>query len=176
MTAGRELLRVFDRLVGAAARVSLWASAVILISIVSVVTAEIICRTFLATSLFVVEELVGYLLAAFAMFGLVHICRAGAILRVEVVYGRLSDVWRTRVDVVLGVFGLAYLLVLEYQLMRLVSTSHRREIVSVTLMSFPVWLPQALIAIAGFLLCAAVLNGIIRNLGRLATAPSSDGV
>jgi TRAP-type C4-dicarboxylate transport system permease small subunit len=157
------MLKAIDAGIGIICRISLWVSAAIALAIVAVVGTEVICRTLFATTLFVVEEAVGYLLAAFTMFGLAHTLWSGNILRVEVLYGRLSERGRDRAALIFHLVALVYLIILEHQLIRLVLTSHRREIVSVTLVSFPVWVPQALVAAGGMLLTATVVNAILQE-------------
>ena len=163
------MLKAIDAAIGIVCRIGLWMSAGIVLLIVAVVGAEVICRTLLATSLYVVEEAVGYLLAAFTMFGLAHTLWSGNILRVEVIFTRLSPKGRDRADLVFSVVALVYLLILEHQLIRLVFTSYARDIVSVTLVAFPVWVPQALVAAGGVLLTATVVNAILQQGYRVVT-------
>jgi len=157
------MLKAIDAAIGFLCRISLWVSAGIALTIVAVVGAEVICRTLFATSLYVIEEAVGYLLAAFTMFGLAHTLWSGNILRVEVLFTRLSPRGRDRADLLFNVVALVYMLILEHQLVRLVFTSYTREIVSVTLVAFPVWVPQALVAAGGVLLTATVINAILQQ-------------
>lgn len=156
----------FDRFLGRVSRVGLWVSALIAIAIVGVVSLEVVLRTFFGTTLFVVEEFVGYLMAAFTMFGLAHALRSDNILRVEVVFGRLGPRAQARCILLCHAVSLVFMVILEHQLIRLVYTSHRREIVSVTLMSFPVWIPQSLIALGGALLLVSLANETLQHARR----------
>lgn len=153
-----------DRGVDLLCRAGLWASAAIVLAIVAVVVLEVAARGLFGTSLFVVEELVGYLMAAFTLLGLAHTFRHGTLLRVEVLYERLSARGRARADVAFDLAAVVFLAILEYQLVRLVVTSHRREVVSVTMMSFPVWIPQAVLAAGGAVLLLTVLNSLVQGL------------
>lgn len=160
------MLKAVDAAIGVLCRISLGVSATIALAIVAVVATEVFCRTVLGTTLFVVEEAVGYLLAAFTMFGLAHTLRSGNILRVEVFYSRLQPVSRARAALMFNIVSLIYLVILEHQLIRLVYTSYRREIVSVTLVAFPVWVPQALVATGGALLTVTLINSILQSFAK----------
>lgn len=169
------MLNAMDAFVRVLSRAGLWVSAAIAIAIVAIVGAEVVARTVFWTTLFVVEEVVGYLLAAFTLFGLAHTLLSGNILRVEILYNRLSPKARDRADLVFSLVALVYLIILEYQLIRLVLTSHRREIVSVTMISFPVWVPQALVAAGGMLLTLTVVNAILQQAYRAFASAAAPG-
>lgn len=163
---GATVLARLDRGVDLLCRAGLWASAAIVLVIVAVVALEVAARSLLGTSLFVVEELVGYLMAAFTVLGLAHTFRSGTLLRVEVLYGHLPERARARADLVFDLAALVFLVILEHQLIRLVATSYRREVVSVTMMSFPVWIPQTVLAAGGAVLLVTVANALVQGLLR----------
>lgn len=163
-----------DQISERASRFGLWMSSLIVIVIVLFVSLEVVMRTFFGSTLFVAEEFVGYLLAAFTMFGLAHTLRSGNILRVEVLFSRLSPLWQARCALLCYMVSLVFLIILEDQLIRLVLTSHRRNIFSVTLINFPVWVPQMLVAIGGALLLISLVNEIVQMAGRLWRQPGNE--
>ena len=141
-------------------------SGATLVLLTALITAEVILRQVFNVSLLIVDELSGYLLVLLTFFGANHALRTGSLLRVDIIYNRMSKQGRRRAD---GLYDIAcgiFCAILTYYFGRHVWSSIANEVVSSTMASTPMFIPQlamplgtALMTVTFALMAWATLTG-----------------
>jgi len=152
----------------------LYASMVTIIVMMLMVTAETIMRTFLGVSMMVADEFAGYMLVWFVFCGIGYCLRTGSLLRVSIVYSRLRDFQQRVLQVVFDIFSLVVSVILCYQLGRLWVHTWKTEIISVTQVEIPVWIPQTVMPVGMLILIAALVVELKRHVRDLIEPSNSD--
>lgn len=114
---------------------------------------EIVLRTFFAASTFVLNEFVGYGVAAMSFLALGYALESGALIRVNVLLNPLSR-WplaRRIAEVACGVLTLAAIAIPIVFFWRSIRVSYERGYTTGTMADIPQWLPEALM-LAGLVL------------------------
>lgn len=152
-----------DKLIKHLTDFGLYASMVTIVIMMLMVTAETIMRTFFRVSMMVADEFAGYMLVWFVFWGIGYCLRTGSLLRVAVIYSRLSDLQQRALQVVFDIFSLAVSVILCYQLGRLWVHTWQMKVISVTQAEIPVWIPQTVMPIGMLILIAALLVALRRH-------------
>lgn len=139
------MLVALDRAAWVLALLAAWAAAGTMIAITGLILTEIVLRSFFATSTQILEEYVGYGLGAMVFLGLAHGLREGALVRVDVVLGRLGSDVRRWLEVVLCAITLAIMAFLLRYIGVGTWRNYERGTISMTLAATPVWIPEAVI-------------------------------
>ncbi|MCS0494608.1 TRAP transporter small permease [Ancylobacter sp. MQZ15Z-1] len=137
------LIDVLRRLARALSIAGGVAAAIGIVLIAAVILLEIVLRTFFATSTFMSDELVGYLVAATGFLPLGYTFAEGGILRVNLLLGRLDRTPRLRVlvELVCVAATLAVLGLLIWHFWGNVSRQYSRGYTSGTMSGIPQWIP-----------------------------------
>ena len=137
-----------------------------LVFLTALITAEILLRRIFGVSMLVVDELSGYLLVVLTFFGANHALRTGSLLRVDFVFNRLSQRGQRVAEVLYDVACGIFCIILTYYFGRLVWSSIVNEVVSSTMASTPMFIPQlamplgtALMAVTFLLMAWAKATG-----------------
>ncbi|HEY0276559.1 MAG TPA: TRAP transporter small permease [Paenirhodobacter sp.] len=119
------------------------AAAIAIVLIAAVILLEICLRTFFATSTFMSDELVGYLVGAICFLPLGYAFGEGGLLRVNLLLDRLKDSPRARRVVEIGcvVLTLGIIGLLIWYVYANVSRQFGRGYVSGTISGIPQWIP-----------------------------------
>jgi TRAP-type C4-dicarboxylate transport system permease small subunit len=141
----RGPIDVLDRIAGAVTLVSACAGIAIMVSINLLILTEIVLRSFFGTSTQIVEEYVGYGLGAMIFLGLGQALRKGALVRVDLVVGRLGAMARRRVEIVLCLVTMAAMGFVMHFLFVSVQRNFERGTISMTRAATPIWIPEAII-------------------------------
>lgn len=80
----------FDRWVSGLSRASAAVAALLLVYVFGHIIIEIVMRSFFSRSTFVLDEFVGYAIAAMTFLAAGHALNAGHLIRVDLVIGRLG--------------------------------------------------------------------------------------
>ena len=146
-------MHVFQNIVLTISRYAAYASAAILCYMVGHILLEIVLRTFFSTSTFMLDEMIGYGVAAMAFLALGYSFEFGAIIRVNLLLARFSDNGIARrvlelvsICITLFITGVAIRFFFKE-----VWRAYTRGYVSETLAQVPTWIPR------GFLLLGLVL-------------------
>ena len=89
---------IFQRAVCGASRLAAQLSAVLLVAMVCHIIVEIVLRSFFATSTFVLDEVVGYGVAAMTFLSLGYALEQGAMIRVNVLITRVGGMPRRALE------------------------------------------------------------------------------
>jgi TRAP-type C4-dicarboxylate transport system permease small subunit len=144
-----------------------WLAGLALILTIIVVTAEIIMRNYFGQSLQLSEEYGAYLLVAMMFLGFADSYRAGALMRIEVVYDAFSPRARAVVDLIYDVLAFFAVGILAWFGLRMVISSINRGSQAPTLIETPLWIPQLSIPIGLSVLLAALALTIADDVARL---------
>jgi len=164
--AARLFLSAVDRLSG----LGLFLAAIVVLALIGLITAELVLVHLFQRSLLFVDDLAGQLVAVFAFLGIAYCLREGALIRVEVLYNRLNTIWRPIVDIVFSLASLLFAGIIEQHLIRLVLSSHRYGVRTLSALEMPLWIPQLALPIGGGVLILAILAEIVRDGYRLRAA------
>lgn len=153
------LIRSVERLSWAAGVLS----AALLIGMVLHILLEIVLRSFFDSSTFVLDEFVGYGVAAMTFLSLGYALNEGALIRVNILLGRVGgrpriglEIFSATVTLVLTVFIAGYF-------WRSVARNWSRGAVSESIAEFPLWIPEGLV-LAGMVLFAIQLAAYLLRL------------
>lgn len=155
---GGRIVRLLDRTVGVLAFVGACAGVAILVGITGLILTEIVMRAVWNRSIHIVEEYVSYGLGAMIFLALAQALRAGALVRVDLVVGRLPGMVRRWLEVALALSAAAVVAFLAWYVWISVDRLYQRGTLSVTLARTPMWIPEA-VMLAGmglFVLTAVV--------------------
>lgn len=138
--------------------------ALAIVGMVVLTCAEVVSRTLRGHSLGFADEIGGYLLAAITFLSLPVALVHGSLHYVDFVQKVLSPFWRQVSHIVFLVLALAFALLMEWQLIRLVSRSFTDGVLAPTLLATPVWIPQSAMAIGMGLFALALLRSLLLRL------------
>ncbi|MFV0336138.1 MAG: TRAP transporter small permease subunit [Tropicimonas sp.] len=130
---------------------------------------EILLRALFRTSTFVMDEFVGYEVAAMTFLGLGSALDHKVLLRLNALLIRLRGRARAAVEILNASLTLTIFGFLLYYLVKLAMRNYARGTTSISVLEVPVWLPQAVI-IAGLSVFCLQLTGLI---ARALTAPDT---
>lgn len=156
----------FVRGVDLITRAGLYIAMATVLAMMVLVCVEIVLRNFFQQSLQIVDEVVGNLTAMFAFFAIAYALREGALLRVDVIFERLSPIVQAALQVVYDTLSLVYVAILFHFLVKLVMSSFKYKVVSVSTLATPMWMPQSVMPIGAAMLILALMAEIARNVCR----------
>ncbi len=140
-------------------------SAVILVAMVAHVILEIILRSFFHTSTFVLDEYVGYGIAAMTYLSLAYAFEEGSLIRVNLVLIRLRGRLRRIVEYFCIVATLGITIFIAAFFWRSVKRNWDRGAVSESMVETPLWIPEALVFVGLVLFAIQLLAYFVRLLG-----------
>ncbi len=154
-----RLVRLVDRL----SRLAGVVSAVILVGMVVHILVEIVLRSFFATSTFVLDEFVGYGVAAMTFLSLGYALNDGALIRVNIVLVRSRGRQRFALEIFSISVTLALTLFIAGYFWRSVARNWTRGAVSESIAEIPLWIPEGLVFL-GMALFAVQLTAYLLRL------------
>lgn len=148
-------------------RAGAYLSALSLVAICALISAQILCRLLdvllslvgldtLGWSVPGLSEIAGFLLVGVSFMGLAYTFVEGGHIRVTLLISRLSPRWRVWVEMACLTLAVALTFYLAFFLARLVEDSWTFSEMSYGLLSAPLWIPQSVLT-AGILLFALAL-------------------
>lgn len=139
-------------------------SVVIMVGMVGLVLAEIIARNVFETSTFIMNELVGYGVAAMTAIALGNALENGALIRMNLLLIALKPdgfVRRALELISIGLAMVAVVIALRYFL-RSVIRSFERGYTSETQAQIPLWIPEAFMVAGLAILLLQLVSYLIR--------------
>ncbi|MEQ9814042.1 MAG: TRAP transporter small permease [Azospirillaceae bacterium] len=157
----------FERFSDALTKLSVWLAMGIILLMTGIVAVDLVMRNLANQSLMIVDEVVGQLTVAMAFLGISYGLRRHALLRVELIYRRLSAKAGAVVRICFDLASLFYTVLVIWFGIRLVDSSMRLEVVSLSLLQTPMWIPQMVIPVGGGILILALVAELMRDTRRL---------
>jgi TRAP-type C4-dicarboxylate transport system permease small subunit len=111
------------------------------------------------------EDLVSWLTAAAAFFGMGHAFKHGDFVRVELLLSKMSDRRRRVFEIITLLAGCVFTGYISWSVSRYVWDSYKFNDLSQGLIVVPMWIPQMSIVIGSVLLFLAFLDEFFRVLG-----------
>jgi TRAP-type C4-dicarboxylate transport system permease small subunit len=149
-------VRAFQAAVWHLSRGAAVVSAALLALMVLHILLEITLRSFFATSTFVLDEFVGYGVAAMTFLALGYALEEGSLIRVQLVLTRSPAPVRRGLEILGASLTLALSLFLIAYFWKSVSRNWSRGAVSQSIAEVPLWIPEGLV-LFGILLFALQL-------------------
>lgn len=142
-------------------KLCMWLSEIALVVMVALTAAEVVTRSLFHSSLEVTDELGGYMLAALTFLSLPVALTGNSYHRVEFIQQRLSRRGRAATRCFFNVLNLAFVGVLDWQLIRLVSRAFVQGDQASTVLATPLWIPQSAMIIGTTTLAFTLVRVII---------------
>ena len=162
--AKREALRKTAGFLDRIVEWNLYFCELIMLGMMLFITAEVICRSMLNFSFQVTDEVVGYMLVVMTFLGINISLRKKALFRVEFLYKRIPVRFRQHIETGFYFMSFAFAVVVDHQLIRLVISSYKREVMAPTLLATPLYLPQLFMPLGMTLMVCLLFEEFIRSL------------
>jgi TRAP-type C4-dicarboxylate transport system permease small subunit len=143
--------------IGRIMQVQRWLSEIVIVVMCLLVTAEVICRTFLGFSLLISDEVGGYLLVALVFLGIGCALHDGALFRVEFVLRALPRRGRQAVQLLFDILSLGFALLLTWQMYELVRESYASHVQAATTLATPQYIPQIVMVVGSFTMALVLI-------------------
>ena len=157
-------MRAFQAAVSGISRGAAVVAAALLVLMVLHILLEIVLRSFFASSTFVLDEFVGYGVAAMTFLALGYALEEGALIRVQLLLARSPPPARRGLEVLGAGLTLALSLFLIAYFWKSVSRNWSRGAVSQSIAEVPLWLPEGLVLLGLVLFALQLLAYLLRQL------------
>lgn len=157
-------MRAFQAAVSGISRGAAVVAAAVLVLMVLHILLEIVLRSFFASSTFVLDEFVGYGVAAMTFLALGYALEEGALIRVQLLLARSSPRARRGLEILSAGLTLALSLFLIAYFWKSVSRNWSRGAVSQSIAEVPLWLPEGLVLLGLVLFALQLLAYLLRQL------------
>jgi TRAP-type C4-dicarboxylate transport system permease small subunit len=138
-------------------------AALSLVGMVSFILLEIVLRTVFDSSTFIMDEMVGYGVAAATFLALPYALAQGSIIRVELFLGHVTGKNRRLLEVFSCLVGLGVTWLLISFIWVRVARAWTRHSVSSSIAEVPMWIPQGIILVGLCLLFLQFIALLIRQ-------------
>jgi len=155
-------VRVFQTVVFRISHGAAVLSAALLVLMVLHVLLEIVLRSFFASSTFVLDEFVGYGVAAMTFLTLGYALETGSLIRVQLLLTRSPRPVRSGLEMLGAGLTLALSLFLIAYFWKSVSRNWSRGAVSQSIAEVPLWLPEGLVLLGMALFALQLLAHLVR--------------
>ncbi len=158
-------MALFQKIVFRISKLAAQVSAVMLALMVGHILLEIVLRTVFDTSTFVLDEYIGYGVAAITYLSLAYALEEGSLIRVNILLVRLRG-WPRRIVEYFCVIGtLAVIGFVAAYFWRSLSRNWVRGAVSESLAETPLWIPETLVFVGMLLFWIQLFAYFVRLLG-----------
>jgi len=123
----------------------------------------------------VTDEISGYMLAVAATWGFAYTLRAGAHVRVDVLFPYMASRVRTAVDLVAQVLMALFASVISWKIWALVADSMQSDMRSSTYLLTPLYIPQGILGVGFSLLALAAVFAAVATLAGWESSETSSG-
>ncbi|MDX9860673.1 MAG: TRAP transporter small permease [Rhodospirillales bacterium] len=157
-------MRVIDRFICGLTNISAVVAATICVLMFLLIIAEIVLRTFFATSTYMMDELVGYGVAAMTFLGLAYSLKTEALIRISLVLDKLNPRARTFVDVACATATLLVIAFVANFFWISLFRHYTRGTSSGTMADVPNWIPEAVIFVGLVAFCLQMVAFILSRV------------
>lgn len=139
-------------------------AAIMLVAMVLHILLEIILRAFFSTSTYVLDEFVGYGVAAVTFFSLGYALEHGALIRVNILLSRLNGWARRALEIFSAGLTLAMLTYFAWFFWIRFERNWDRGTVSSSVAEVPIWIPEGLVLLGLLLFWLQMLAYLLRMI------------
>ncbi|WP_169569401.1 TRAP transporter small permease subunit [Sneathiella limimaris] len=140
-----------DRIINRLSRFAAVLACIILVLMVAMIMLEILLRSAFNTSTYVLDEFVGYGVAAMTFLSFAATLKDGVFIRVEMILCRLGPGLRHGVEIISCLLSAGVFSLLTFYFGRLLIRNFERGVVSNSIAEVPLWIPQSFV-VAGLAL------------------------
>ena len=138
-------MSIVQRTIFGISRIAAFLACVTLIGMVGHILFEIVLRYFFATSTFVLDEFVGYAVAATTFLALGYSLEHGSLIRVNLLIGRTEGAFRRFLEAASALSALFVTSLLVWYFWLRVARHWTRGTVSSSIAEVPMWIPEGAI-------------------------------
>lgn len=133
-----------QRIAKAISELGMLVSIIVIVAMTALILTEVVLRTFFASSTYIMDELIGYGVAAASFMALGNSLASGGLIRMNLVIGRLDPegVVRRWVEITCIAFGLFAGGMALFYFARNMVRNYTRGYVSETIAQVPLWIPE----------------------------------
>lgn len=139
-------------------------AAVLMVAMVLHILLEIVLRAFFSTSTYVLDEFVGYGVAAVTFFSLGYALENGALIRVNILLSRLHGWFRRCLEILAASVTLVLLTYFAWFFWIRFERNWERGSVSSSVAEVPVWIPEGLVLLGLLLFWLQMLAYLLRMI------------
>lgn len=139
------------RIIEAISTVTGWLAGVGVYGLTITIFIDVVLRTFFRTSIFVADELSIYFMIYVSFIGAAMTMKAGAHIKVDLLYKLLSKKARLWMDAVTMILGTIICFIVTYQCVNWVRYTYTTNFISPSTLETPMWIPMSVIPIGLFL-------------------------
>jgi TRAP-type C4-dicarboxylate transport system permease small subunit len=156
-------MKFFVKFIDSLSKLGAAIAALSLVGMVSFILLEIVLRTVFDSSTFIMDEMVGYGVAAATFLALPYALAQGSIIRVELFLGHVTGKNRKLLEVFSCLVGLGVTWLLITFIWVRVARAWSRHSVSSSIAEVPMWIPQGIILVGLCLLFLQLIALLIRQ-------------
>jgi TRAP-type C4-dicarboxylate transport system permease small subunit len=156
-------MKFFVKFIDSLSKLGAAIAALSLVGMVSFILLEIVLRTVFDSSTFIMDEMVGYGVAAATFLALPYALAQGSIIRVELFLGHVTGKNRRLLEVFSCLVGLGVTWLLISFIWVRVARAWTRHSVSSSIAEVPMWIPQGIILVGLCLLFLQFIALLIRQ-------------
>ncbi len=156
------MIKAIDRVISFISAVAGAIAAVLLVYILGHIIYEIVLRNAFDSSTFVLDEFVGYAVAAMTFLTLAHALDKGALIRVDLAIGRVRGRPRRWIELFCILASFAMTAFCAYWIGFDTIRDFDRGRVSSSIAEFPLWIPRAVVCLGLVLLMLQLFAYFLR--------------
>lgn len=156
-------MRAFQAVAFGLSRFGAALAALMIVGMTLHILYEIVLRTFFSTSTFVLDEFVGYGVAAATFLGLGYALEHRSLIRVGLVIGRLKGKSRRTLEAVCALAAIWVVVLLIHYFGTTVWRSWSRGRVSSSIAEVPSWIPEGLVLLGMVILLIQLVAYLLRQ-------------
>lgn len=152
----QAVIQTMARLSSGLNRIGACASMLIIVYMLGHILLEVVLRLF-SQSTYVLDEFIGYAVAAMIFLSLPYALERGGLIRVSILLERLTPHWRWPLELLatLGTFAAFGLVAAIW--FKGVQRSYQRNLISDTMAQTPLWIPESAVLVGLCMLCLTLL-------------------
>ena len=150
------MIRTLARLSSGLNRLGAGVSMLIIVYMLGHILTEVVLRLF-SQSTYVLDEFIGYAVAAMIFLSLPYALEQGGLIRVSILLERLAPRWRGPLEMVATLGTLAAFGLVAVIWFKGVQRSYQRNLISDTMAQTPLWIPESAVLVGLCMLCLTLL-------------------
>lgn len=139
-------------------------ACIVLVAMVGHILYEIVLRYFFASSTFVLDEFVGYGVAACTFLALGYSLEHGSLIRVNLLVARTSGKWRRALEAFCAAMALAVTSLFVWFFWLRVARHWTRGTTSSSIAEVPMWIPEGAILLGLSVFWIQILAYLLRQI------------
>lgn len=157
------LLRLAERLSMLLNRLGALIAIVLIIYMLGHILLEILMRSF-GKSTFIMDEYIGYAVAAMTFLGLPYVLEKGGLIRVSLILDRIPKKYHWPLELFSSLVTASCFIWISIFWFRNVQRSYSRGVISETLAETPIWIPEGAVLLGMWLISLSLIVRALKTL------------